>query len=171
MLPTTPCRPTLSPRVTGSPRVAANSKVVVSFYRAALGLLQLPSVRKGPRNAERHTQTHAQIVSPALLPPSLFTFRKHWAKRLLPAPVFPTSRAEMDILGWDACDVILVTGDAYIDHPSFGAALVGRVLQEQGFRVGIIAQPRWQSAADFTALGKPAVLFGVTAGNMDSMVN
>jgi uncharacterized radical SAM protein YgiQ len=110
-------------------------------------------------------------VSPALLRPSLFTFRKHWAKRLLPAPVFPTSRAEMDILGWDACDVILVTGDAYIDHPSFGAALVGRVLEEQGFRVGIIAQPRWQSAADFTALGKPAVLFGVTAGNMDSMVN
>jgi uncharacterized radical SAM protein YgiQ len=77
----------------------------------------------------------------------------------------------MEALGWDACDVILVTGDAYIDHPSFGAALVGRVLEEQGFRVGIIAQPGWQSAADFTILGKPAVMFGVTAGNMDSMVN
>jgi uncharacterized radical SAM protein YgiQ len=81
------------------------------------------------------------------------------------------SRAEMDALGWDACDVILVTGDAYVDHPSFGAALIGRVLEEQGFRVGIIAQPPWRSAAAFAVLGKPEVMFGVTAGNMDSLVN
>jgi uncharacterized radical SAM protein YgiQ len=81
------------------------------------------------------------------------------------------SRAEMDALGWDACDVILVSGDAYIDLPSFGAALIGRVLEEQGFRVGIIAQPDWRSADAFAVLGKPAVMFGVTAGNMDSMVN
>ncbi|MFL6707702.1 MAG: YgiQ family radical SAM protein, partial [Massilia sp.] len=81
------------------------------------------------------------------------------------------SRAEMDALGWDACDVILVTGDAYIDHPSFGMALVGRLLEAQGFRVGIISQPDWHSAEPFRALGKPTLYFGVTAGNMDSMVN
>ncbi|WP_083931653.1 YgiQ family radical SAM protein [Methyloferula stellata] len=81
------------------------------------------------------------------------------------------SRAEMDALGWDACDIILVTGDAYIDHPSFGMALVGRLLEAQGFRVGIIAQPDWQSAEPFKALGRPVLFFGVTGGNMDSMVN
>ena len=81
------------------------------------------------------------------------------------------SRAEMAVLGWDQCDVILVTGDAYIDHPSFGMALVGRLLEAQGFRVGIISQPDWMSAEPFRALGKPRLYFGVTAGNMDSMVN
>ncbi|MBF0093624.1 MAG: YgiQ family radical SAM protein [Alphaproteobacteria bacterium] len=81
------------------------------------------------------------------------------------------SREEMDALGWDACDVILVTGDAYVDHPSFGMAIVGRLLEAQGFRVGIIAQPEWTDAGPFKALGKPALFFGVTAGNMDSMVN
>lgn len=88
-----------------------------------------------------------------------------------PAPFLPTSRAEMDALGWDACDVILVTGDAYIDHPSFGMALVGRLLEAQGFRVGIITQPDWQSPDAFRDLGRPLLYFGVTAGNMDSMVN
>ncbi|HJW26366.1 MAG TPA: YgiQ family radical SAM protein [Rhodocyclaceae bacterium] len=81
------------------------------------------------------------------------------------------SRAEMDTLGWDSCDIILITGDAYIDHPSFGMALIGRLLEAQGFRVGIISQPDWHSAADFKRLGKPNLFFGVTAGNMDSMVN
>ncbi len=101
----------------------------------------------------------------------LFAYRKHWAARLGTAPFLPTSRAEMDALGWDACDVILVTGDAYIDHPSFGMALVGRLLEAQGFRVGVLSQPDWHSAEPFRALGKPALYFGVTAGNMDSMVN
>ncbi len=101
----------------------------------------------------------------------LFSYRKYWAERLTPAPVLPMSRAEMEALGWDACDVILVTGDAYVDHPSFGMALIGRVLEAQGFRVGIISQPDWRSAAAFTALGAPTLFFGVTAGNMDSMVN
>ena len=77
----------------------------------------------------------------------------------------------MDVLGWDSCDIILVTGDAYIDHPSFGMALVGRLLESQGFRVGIICQPDWNSAAGFKRLGKPNLFFGITAGNMDSMVN
>jgi uncharacterized radical SAM protein YgiQ len=77
----------------------------------------------------------------------------------------------MDALGWDSCDVIVVTGDAYVDHPSFGMAVIGRVLEAQGFRVGIIAQPDWQSAEPFKALGKPNLFFGVTAGNMDSMIN
>ena len=81
------------------------------------------------------------------------------------------SRAEMNALGWDACDVILVTGDAYIDPPSFGMALVGRLLEAQGFRVGIISQPDWLSAEPFRALGQPKLYFGITAGNMDSMVN
>ncbi|MGE5621846.1 MAG: YgiQ family radical SAM protein [Bacillota bacterium] len=81
------------------------------------------------------------------------------------------SRAEMDALGWDSCDVILITGDAYIDHPSFGMALIGRLLERQGFRVGIISQPDWHSAEPFRALGKPNLYFGITAGNMDSMIN
>jgi uncharacterized radical SAM protein YgiQ len=102
---------------------------------------------------------------------NLFSYRKYWAKRFGTAPFLPMSRAEMDELGWDACDVILVTGDAYVDHPSFGMALVGRLLESHGFRVGIISQPDWQSAEPFRALGKPTLCFGITAGNMDSMVN
>jgi uncharacterized radical SAM protein YgiQ len=81
------------------------------------------------------------------------------------------SRAEMDELGWDSCDIILVTGDAYVDHPSFGMAVMGRLLESQGFRVGIIAQPDWRSADAFKVLGKPNLFFGITAGNMDSMIN
>ncbi len=77
----------------------------------------------------------------------------------------------MDVLGWDSCDIVLVTGDAYVDHPSFGMAVIGRTLEAQGFRVGIIAQPDWQSAEPFKALGQPNLYFGVTAGNMDSMIN
>ncbi len=103
--------------------------------------------------------------------PDLFGYRKHWAARLTPAPELPMSRAEMDALGWDECDVIVVTGDAYVDHPSFGMAIIGRVLEAQGFRVGIIAQPDWRSKADFARLGRPRLFFGITAGNMDSMVN
>ena len=87
------------------------------------------------------------------------------------APFLPMSRAEMAQLGWSQCDVILITGDAYIDHPSFGMALIGRLLEAQGFKVGIISQPDWHSAEAFRALGKPRLYFGVTAGNMDSMVN
>jgi len=102
---------------------------------------------------------------------ALFSHRKHWAARFGTAPFLPMSRAEMTALGWDACDVILVTGDAYIDHPSFGMALVGRLLEAQGYRVGIISQPDWHSAEPFRALGQPTLYFGVTAGNMDSMVN
>jgi uncharacterized radical SAM protein YgiQ len=103
--------------------------------------------------------------------PYLFGYRKYWAQRFGVAPVLPMSRAEMDELGWDSCDVILVTGDAYIDHPSFGMALIGRLLGAQGFRVGIISQPDWTSAKEFTKLGRPNLFFGVTGGNMDSMVN
>ncbi|HEU4532052.1 MAG TPA: YgiQ family radical SAM protein, partial [Steroidobacteraceae bacterium] len=101
----------------------------------------------------------------------LFSWRKHWAARFGVAPVLPMSRAEMDELGWDSCDVIVVTGDAYVDHPSFGMSIVGRLLEAQGFRVGLIAQPDWRSAAPFTELGRPNLFFGITAGNMDSMVN
>ena len=101
----------------------------------------------------------------------LTSYRPYWAKRFGVAPFLPMSRAEMEQLGWDSCDIILVTGDAYVDHPSFGMAVIGRVLEAQGFRVGIIAQPDWQSAEPFKALGKPNLFWGVTAGNMDSMIN
>ena len=101
----------------------------------------------------------------------LFAYRKYWAHRFGPAPFLPMSRAEMDELGWDSCDVIIVTGDAYVDHPSFGMAIVGRVLEAQGFRVGILAQPDWHSTRDFMRLGRPNLFFGITGGNMDSMVN
>ncbi len=99
------------------------------------------------------------------------SYRKYWAARFGTAKFLPTTRAEMDALGWDSCDIIIVTGDAYVDHPSFGMAVIGRVLEAQGFRVGIIAQPDWQSAEPFKALGKPNLFWGVTAGNMDSMIN
>jgi uncharacterized radical SAM protein YgiQ len=99
------------------------------------------------------------------------SYRKYWASRFGTAPFLPMNRAEMEQLGWDSCDIIVVTGDAYVDHPSFGMAVIGRVLEAQGFRVGIIAQPDWQSADAFKALGKPNLFFGVTAGNMDSMIN
>ena len=101
----------------------------------------------------------------------LFSYRKHWAHKFGTAQFLPMSRAEMDVLGWDSCDIVLVTGDAYVDHPSFGMAIVGRLLEAQGFRVGIISQPDWQSAEPFGALGRPTLFFGVTGGNMDSMVN
>jgi uncharacterized radical SAM protein YgiQ len=97
--------------------------------------------------------------------------RKYWARKFGTAPFLPASREEMELLGWDSCDIVIVTGDAYVDHPSFGMAIVGRLLEAQGFRVGIIAQPDWQSAEPFQALGRPNLFFGVTAGNMDSMVN
>jgi uncharacterized radical SAM protein YgiQ len=87
------------------------------------------------------------------------------------APFLPMSRAEMQALGWEQCDVIVVTGDAYVDHPSFGMAIIGRVLEAQGLRVGMIAQPDWHSAQAFRQLGAPRLFFGITAGNMDSLVN
>src|SRR6516162_4589457 len=89
--------------------------------------------------------------------PDITGYRKHWAARFGTAPFLPMSRAEMELLGWDSCDVIIVTGDAYVDHPSFGMA--------------IIAQPDWHGADAFAALGRPKLFFGITAGNMDSMVN
>jgi uncharacterized radical SAM protein YgiQ len=101
----------------------------------------------------------------------LTSYRPFWAKRFGTAPFLPMSRQEMEALGWDSCDVIIVTGDAYVDHPSFGMAVIGRTLEAQGFRVGIIAQPDWNSAEAFKALGRPNLYFGVAAGNMDSMIN
>ena len=105
------------------------------------------------------------------IPDNIFSYDKYWAECYGSASVLPHSKAEMQRLGWDSCDIILVTGDAYIDHPSFGMALIGRLLESQGFRVGIIDQPDWRSCEAFMALGKPNLFFGVTAGNMDSMIN
>ena len=101
----------------------------------------------------------------------LYDYDRYWAECYGTAPFLPMSRAEMDALGWDSCDVIIVTGDAYVDHPSFGMAIIGRLLEAQGFRVGIVAQPDWRSKEAFEALGRPNLFFGVAAGNMDSMIN
>ncbi|WP_084781239.1 YgiQ family radical SAM protein [Salinivibrio sp. SS2] len=106
-----------------------------------------------------------------MTPTAIYDYTPYWAACFGPAPFLPTTREEMDILGWDSCDIIIVTGDAYVDHPSFGMAVIGRALEAQGFRVGIIAQPNWHSKDDFMALGEPNLFFGVTAGNMDSMIN
>ncbi|OWF82037.1 YgiQ family radical SAM protein [Yersinia rohdei] len=112
-------------------------------------------------------------MSASLIQPErdLFSYQPYWAECYGTAPFLPMSRAEMDILGWDSCDIIVVTGDAYVDHPSFGMAIIGRMLEAQGFRVGIIAQPDWTNKDDFMRLGEPNLFFGVTAGNMDSMIN
>ena len=102
---------------------------------------------------------------------ALFSYPKYWAECFGIAPFLPMSRVEMEQLGWDSCDVIIVCGDAYVDHPSFGMAVIGRLLENQGFRVGIIAQPDWSSKDEFQKLGKPNLFFAVSAGNMDSMIN
>lgn len=112
-------------------------------------------------------------TAPAIPKPRtrLFEYGRYWAECFGKAEFLPTTRAEMDALGWDSCDIVVVTGDAYVDHPSFGMALIGRLLEDQGFRVGIIAQPDWHSAEPFAELGQPNLFFGVAAGNMDSMIN
>lgn len=92
---------------------------------------------------------------------------------MLPRHLFlPTSKEEMEALGWEQADIILFSGDAYVDHPSFGAAVIGRYLQAAGYRVAIVPQPNWRDdLRDFRKLGKPRLFFGVSAGAMDSMVN
>ncbi len=104
-------------------------------------------------------------------PIKIFDYPKYWAECYGYSPFLPTTREEMDALGWDSCDIIIVTGDAYVDHASFGMAVLGRTLEAQGFRVGIIDQPDWKDKSNFEILGKPNLYFGVTAGNMDSMIN
>src|SRR3569832_2607911 len=146
-----------------------------------LGRCNRPSHALGPSAAitgrfgiEKPSLRRPPISMPASSPHSardLFSYRKYWAKRYGLAPFLPMSRAEKDTLGWDSCDIIIVPGDAYVDHPSFGMAVIGRMLEAQGFRVGILAQPDWTSAADFMRLGRPNLFFGITGGNMDSMVN
>jgi len=121
-----------------------------------------------PDHSRAHTLSNNNIPTPST---ELFGYPKFWAECFGVAPFLPMNRAEMETLGWDSCDIIIVTGDAYVDHPSFGMAIVGRLLEDQGFRVGIIAQPDWHSADAFKALGKPNLFFGVAAGNMDSMIN
>ncbi|MBH9551264.1 YgiQ family radical SAM protein [Inhella gelatinilytica] len=122
-------------------------------------------------SAARDPAHTAQTVKPPKADKALTGYRPYWAKRFGPAPFLPMSREEMTQLGWDECDIIIVSGDAYVDHPSFGMAVIGRTLEAQGFRVGIIAQPDWNSAEAFKALGRPKLFFGVAAGNMDSMIN
>jgi len=108
---------------------------------------------------------------PVIKAPDLNHHPKYWAECFGTADFLPTTRAEMDALGWDSCDIIIISGDAYVDHPSFGAAIIGRLLESQGFRVGIIDQPKWDDTREFQKLGKPNLYFGISAGNMDSMIN
>ncbi len=128
------------------------------------GAMSAPASAPTTPTTRQPARPRGPIDAPALT-------RRAPYRREAPAPFLPTSRAEMDALGWDACDVVIVTGDAYVDHPSFGMALVGRLLEAQGFRVGILSQPDWHSADPFRELGRPRLYFGVTGGNMDSMVN
>src|SRR3954451_2334990 len=89
----------------------------------------------------------------------------------LALPHLPSSRAEMDRRGWDAVDVVFVTGDAYVDHPSFAMAILHRVLEAAGFRVAMLSQPDWRSADPWRQFGRPRLFFAVSAGNMDSLIN
>ncbi len=117
------------------------------------------------------TTTPQQALRHNDQPRKLYSYPRYWAECFGTAPYLPMSRQEMDVLGWDSCDIIIVTADAYIDHPSFGMAVVGRLLEAQGFRVGIISQPQWDSAEPFKVLGQPNLFFGITGGNMDSLIN
>lgn len=103
-----------------------------------------------------------------MIPPSPGKFAGPASLR--PRAFLPTTAAEMRSRGWNEPDIILVTGDAYVDHPSYGVAVIGRVLENAGYRVGVIAQPDWRSSASFEILGQPRLFFGITAGNLDSMV-
>src|SRR6058998_265687 len=87
------------------------------------------------------------------------------------APLCPTTREEMEARGWDAVDVVFVTGDAYVDHPSFAMAILGRVLEAEGFRVAMLSQPDWRSCEPWRQFGRPRLFFAVSAGNMDSLIN
>src|SRR6186997_566331 len=87
------------------------------------------------------------------------------------APFLPMTRADMAERGWDCVDIVFVTGDAYIDHPSFAMAILGRVLEAGGFRVGIVSQPDWRKVDDWRRFGRPRLFFAISAGNMDSMIN
>ncbi len=89
----------------------------------------------------------------------------------LSLPPLPASRAEMDRRGWDAVDVVIVTGDAYVDHPAFATGILARVLEAAGYRVVVLAQPDWRSAEPWRIFGRPRLFFGISAGNMDSMIN
>ncbi len=86
-------------------------------------------------------------------------------------PFLPTNLEEVRARGWDAVDVVIVSGDAYVDHPAFGPVLIARFLEGRGLRVGFLAQPDWRSADDFRRLGRPRLFFGISAGNLDSMLN
>ncbi len=108
---------------------------------------------------------------PQLKAPNLLSYPHYWAECYGTATFLPMTKSEMDTLGWDSCDIILICGDAYVDHPSFGMAIIGRLLESQGYRVGLICQPDWHKTESFAVLGKPNLFFAVSAGNMDSMIN
>ncbi len=104
---------------------------------------------------------------------SLVPLRRH---RSAPSPselraFLPTSRAEMDARGWEELDILIVTGDAYVDHPAFGPVLIARFLEGRGYRVGLLAQPRWDGPEALRVMGRPRLFVGVSAGNLDSMLN
>ncbi|MGH7284690.1 MAG: YgiQ family radical SAM protein, partial [Polyangiaceae bacterium] len=87
------------------------------------------------------------------------------------ARFLPTTREEMDLRGWRELDILIVTGDAYVDHPAFGPILIARFLEGRGFKVGVVAQPKWTSPDDIARMGRPRLFVGISAGNLDSMLN
>src|SRR5450755_5138766 len=92
-------------------------------------------------------------------------------KRAPNAAFLPTTRADLIERGIEQLDILIITGDAYVDHPAFGPVLIARFLEARGFKVGLIAQPDWHSAKDIARMGRPKLFVGVTAGNLDSMLN
>jgi uncharacterized radical SAM protein YgiQ len=116
-----------------------------------------------PMSAPCSTPNLEANVAPTLIPvlPVVLPDRPH----------LPASRAEMEARGWDAVDVVFVTGDAYVDHPAFAMGILSRVLEAAGFRVAVLSQPDWRSADPWRQFGRPRLFFGISAGNMDSMIN
>jgi uncharacterized radical SAM protein YgiQ len=102
---------------------------------------------------------------------SLVTLRTPHARKQAPSGFLPTTREEMDARGWDELDILIVSGDAYVDHPAFGPILIARFLEGRGYRVGVIAQPDWRSPEAFQRMGRPRLFVGISAGNLDSMLN
>src|SRR5689334_18169096 len=115
-----------------------------------------------PRRPSSHCMTASSDNRPRLALPLLSDHPV--------APLAPTTAAEMKARGWDSVDVVFVTGDAYVDHPSFAMAILARVLESAGFRVGMLSQPDWRSCQPWRTFGRPRLFFAISAGNMDSMI-
>ncbi len=132
-----------------------------------LPIVDRPADDCAPSGPLPQTSVNSVDVADSLVPAD---FNASRIPRGAAAPL-PATRAEMDARGWDAVDVVFVTGDAYVDHPSFAMALLGRLLEARGYRVAILSQPDWHNCDAWRTFGRPRLFFGISAGNMDSMIN